>query len=147
MKYKRIFLIVIDSVGVGALPDAKAYGDQGANTIGNLAKAAGGIALPTLGAFGFGNLTEIIGVPPVERPLANTTKLAELSNGKDTMTGHWEMMGIKTVKPFKTFTDKGFPKALLDELEKVSNRKIIGNVAASGTEIVHWALSIVGQEP
>ncbi|MGI6392558.1 MAG: phosphopentomutase [Candidatus Izemoplasmatales bacterium] len=136
MKYKRIFLIVIDSVGVGALPDAKAYGDQGANTIGNLAKAAGGIALPTLGAFGFGNLTEIIGVPPVERPLANTTKLAELSNGKDTMTGHWEMMGIKTVKPFKTFTDKGFPKALLDELEKASNRKIIGNVAASGTEII-----------
>ena len=136
MKYKRIFLIVMDSVGVGALPDAEKFGDKGANTIGNLARAAGGIHLPLLGSFGYGNLTEIIGVPPVERPRANTTKMAEISNGKDTMTGHWEIMGIKTETPFQTFTDTGFPEALLKELREASGRNIVGNKAASGTEII-----------
>ncbi|MDD4184663.1 MAG: phosphopentomutase, partial [Candidatus Izemoplasmatales bacterium] len=136
MKYKRIFLIVMDSVGVGEMPDADLYDDRGANTIGNLAKAAGGITLPVLESFGYGNLTKIEGVRPIIRPIANSTKMAELSTGKDTMTGHWELMGIKTVKPFKTFTDTGFPEELLALLKEETNREIIGNIAASGTEII-----------
>ncbi|MBI9010218.1 MAG: phosphopentomutase [Tenericutes bacterium] len=136
MKFKRIFLIVIDSVGAGELPDAAKFGDLGANTIGNLAKATGGVTLPVLESFGYGNLTDILGVLPVAKPRANTTKMVEVSNGKDTMTGHWEIMGIKTEIPFQTFTDTGFPKELLDEIEKVSGRKIVGNKSASGTEII-----------
>lgn len=136
MKFKRVFLIVIDSVGVGEMPDAKDFGDLGANTIGNLAKATGGIYLPTLQKFGYGNLTKIMGVPPVDNPIANTTKMAELSNGKDTMTGHWELMGIRTDVPFKTFTDTGFPEDLIQEIEKLSGRKVVGNKSASGTEIL-----------
>ncbi|XMB72513.1 phosphopentomutase [Mycoplasmatota bacterium WC30] len=136
MKFKRVFLIVIDSVGVGEMPDAKKFNDVGANTIGNLARVTGGVNLPVLGSFGYGNLTDILGVPPVKQPRANTLKMAELSNGKDTMTGHWEMMGIKTTVPFKTFTDTGFPKELIDEIEKLSGRKVVGNMSASGTEIL-----------
>lgn len=136
MKYKRTFLIVIDSVGVGELPDAEAFGDKGANTIGNLAKATGGVHLPVLESFGYGNLTEIKGVKPVAHPKANTTKMAELSNGKDTMTGHWEIMGIKTTEPFQTFTETGFPDDLIQEIESQTGRKVIGNKAASGTEII-----------
>jgi len=136
MKYKRIFLIVIDSVGVGAMPDAAKFNDVGSNTIGNLAKATGGVNLPVLESFGYGNLTSILGVSPVVNPKANVTKMAELSNGKDTMTGHWEIMGIKTETPFQTFTETGFPKEVIDELEQKTGRKIIGNVAASGTEIL-----------
>jgi len=136
MKFKRVFLIVIDSVGVGEMPDADQFGDKGANTIGNLAKAVGGISLPVLQSFGYGNLTKILGVPPVYTPRANTTKMAELSNGKDTMTGHWELMGIKTSVPFKTFTDTGFPDDLIKEIEKLSGRKVVGNKSASGTEIL-----------
>jgi phosphopentomutase len=136
MKFKRIFLIVIDSVGVGAMPDAEKFGDKGANTIGNLSRAVGGISLPVLESFGYGNLTDILGVPPVENPGANTTKMAEISNGKDTMTGHWELMGIKTSVPFKTFTDTGFPDDLIKEIEKLSGRKVVGNKSASGTDIL-----------
>ena len=136
MKYKRILLIVMDSVGAGELPDAAQYGDAGANTISHLAEATGGIFMPNLESFGYGNLTYIQGVSPTERPRANTTKMKELSNGKDTMTGHWEMMGLKTVVPFKTFTDTGFPQALITELEQKTGRKIIGNKSASGTEIL-----------
>ncbi|MGD9909326.1 MAG: phosphopentomutase [Candidatus Izemoplasmatales bacterium] len=136
MKFKRVFLIVIDSVGVGEAPDADKFGDVGANTIGNLAKATGGVHLPLLESWGYGNLTAIQGVAPVAHPRANTLKLAEVSNGKDTMTGHWEIMGIKTEIPFQTFTDTGFPKELLDELEKQTGRKIVGNIAASGTDII-----------
>ncbi|MBU1145455.1 MAG: phosphopentomutase [Firmicutes bacterium] len=136
MKYKRIFLIVIDSVGVGELPDAAKYNDVGSNTIGNLAKATNGITLPMLESFGYGNLTDILGVAPVNHPKANTTKMIEISNGKDTMTGHWEIMGLKTEVPFQTFTEHGFPKELILELEKATGRKIVGNMAASGTEIL-----------
>jgi phosphopentomutase len=136
MKFKRIFLIVIDSVGVGEMPDAEIFGDVGANTIGNLAKEVGGIKLPVLESFGYGNLTDIQGVKEVDQPRANTTKMAELSNGKDTMTGHWELMGIKTIVPFKTFTDTGFPEDLIKEIEKLSGRKVVGNKSASGTEII-----------
>lgn len=136
MKFKRVFLIVIDSVGVGELPDAHKFGDIGSNTIGNLAKATGGISMPTLQSFGLGNLTEVLGVLPVENPLANTTKMMEISNGKDTMTGHWELMGIKTSVPFKTFTDTGFPEDLIEAIEKLSGRRVVGNKSASGTEII-----------
>jgi phosphopentomutase len=136
MKFKRVFLIVIDSVGAGELPDAEKFGDLGANTIGNLSRVTGGVNLPVLESFGYGNLTDIMGVKPVEFPRANTTKAIEVSNGKDTMTGHWELMGLKTEVPFQTFTDTGFPKDLLDEIEKVSGRKIVGNKSASGTEII-----------
>ena len=136
MKFKRVFLIVMDSVGVGEMPDADKFNDVGSNTIGNLAKATGGVNLPVLGSFGYGNLTEIKGVPPVYHPRANTTKMAELSNGKDTMTGHWEFMGIKTSKPFQTFTDTGFPQDLIEAIEKLSGRHVVGNKSASGTEIL-----------
>ncbi len=136
MKFKRVFLIVIDSVGVGEMPDAEKFGDLGANTIGNLAKATGGVYLPTLESFGYGNLTRIEGVAPVEHPIANVTKMAELSNGKDTLTGHWEIMGVRTRKPFKTFTETGFPEALLKQIEEITGRKIVGNKSASGTEII-----------
>lgn len=136
MKFKRVFLIVMDSVGCGALPDADRFGDAGTNTIAHLAERAGGISLPVLQSFGYGNLTAIQGVPSAEHPRANVTKLAELSNGKDTMTGHWEMMGIRTEKPFQTFTDTGFPPELIAELEARTGRKVIGNKAASGTEIL-----------
>lgn len=136
MKYKRIFLIVIDSVGVGELPDADKFGDVGSNTIGNLSRATKGIHLPLLEKFGYGNLTEIEGVKPVDHPIANTTKMAEISNGKDTMTGHWEIMGIKTEVPFQTFTDTGFPQELISELEQRTGRKVVGNKSASGTEIL-----------
>ncbi len=136
MKFKRVFLIVIDSVGAGELPDADRFNDIGANTIGNLAKATGGVYLPVLESFGYGNLTDILGVSRVEHPRANTTKMIEISNGKDTMTGHWEMVGIKTSTPFITFTDTGFPKELIDEIESISGRKVVGNKAASGTEIL-----------
>jgi phosphopentomutase len=136
MLYKRVFLIVMDSVGVGAMPDAPKFGDAGANTIKNLAAKTGGIFLPTLQSFGYGNLTEILGVLATDEPRAYAMRLAELSNGKDTMTGHWEIMGIQTLTPFQTFTDTGFPSALISELERQSGRKVIGNIAASGTEIL-----------
>ncbi len=136
MNYKRIFLIVMDSVGCGALPDAARFGDAGANTIAHLSAAAGGVSLPILQSFGYGNLTEIQGVPPVDRPRAAALRLAELSNGKDTMTGHWEIMGLKTSIPFQTFTDTGFPPELIRELERETGRKVVGNKAASGTEII-----------
>ncbi|XMB66430.1 phosphopentomutase [Mycoplasmatota bacterium zrk1] len=133
--YKRIFLIVIDSVGVGELPDAKDYNDTGANTLKNLSIEAGGIKLPLLEKLGIGNITDIKGV---KRDFKNSFfgKMKELSIGKDTMTGHWEMMGLKVTKPFKTFTDTGFPTDLISELEEKSGRKIIGNISASGTEII-----------
>jgi len=136
MKFKRVFLIVIDSVGAGELPDAKRFGDEGANTIGNLAKATGGVTLPVLESFGYGNLTDILGVKPVENPRANVTKMVEVSNGKDTMTGHWEIMGLRTDIPFQTFTETGFPDELIQEIEKVTGRKVVGNKSASGTEII-----------
>lgn len=136
MKYQRIFLIVIDSVGIGALPDAAVYQDEGSNTLGNLSRVAGGIKLPMMGALGIGNLTEICGVPRVDKPRAYVGKMAEVSQGKDTMTGHWEIMGIKTMTPFQTFTDTGFPPELLAQITQVSGRNIVGNKAASGTEII-----------
>jgi phosphopentomutase len=134
--YKRIFLIVIDSVGVGEMPDAKDYGDEGANTIRNISLATNGIHLPTMETLGYGNLTDIKGVKPTQQPLGYYTKMAEMSVGKDTMTGHWELMGLKIETPFQTFTDTGFPDSLIKELEERTGRKIVGNKASSGTVIL-----------
>lgn len=136
MMYKRIFLIVIDSVGVGEMPDAKDYGDEGANTIRNISLATKGIHLPTMESLGYGNLTDIKGVKPIENPLGYHTKMAEMSVGKDTMTGHWELMGLKIETPFQTFTETGFPDSLIKELEERTGRKIVGNKASSGTVIL-----------
>lgn len=136
MKFKRIFAIVMDSVGCGTESHSKEYGDDGANTIKHIAEATGGITLKTLESFGYGNLTEIKGVKPTLKPIAYAGKMQEASKGKDTMTGHCEFMGVLTTKPLMTFTDTGFPKELIDELEKKTGHKVIGNYAASGTEIL-----------
>ena len=134
--FKRVFLIVIDSVGCGALPDAKEFGDEGANTIKHISEAANGIHLPTMESLGYGHLTDIQGVEPIKKPVGYYAKMAEISNGKDTMTGHWELMGLKIETPFITFTETGFPDELLDELSRRTGRNIVGNKAASGTDII-----------
>ncbi len=134
--YKRVFLVVMDSVGCGTAPLSHQYGDEGANTIKHISEATNGINLPNLKKLGYGNLTEIKGVEPVENPLGYYFKADELSTGKDTMTGHFEMVGIHTTKPFMTFTDTGFPQDLIDLLEEKTGHKIIGNKSASGTEIL-----------
>ncbi len=134
--FKRIFLIVIDSVGCGELEDAHLFGDVGSNTIKHISEAAGGITLPNMEKLGYGHLTEIKGVKPISNPIGYYTKMKEISNGKDTMTGHWELMGLKIVKPFNTFTDTGFPDELIKELEEKTGRKIVANKAASGTAII-----------
>lgn len=136
MKYKRIFVIVMDSAGIGAMKDADKFGDAGTNTWVHTSERCGGLDIPTINALGIGDLGKVVGSSVVSHPHAYSLILNEASNGKDTMTGHWEMMGILTTKPFKTFTDTGFPKELIDELEEKTGRKIIGNIAASGTEII-----------
>lgn len=135
-KFKRVFLTVLDSVGIGALNDAKEYGDEGANTLCNIAKATGGLNLPNMQKMGLGNIQKIDGVKSVENQTAYSTKCGELSKGKDTITGHWEMAGILIKESFRVFTDTGFPKELIDELEEKSGHKFIGNISASGTEII-----------
>lgn len=136
-KFKRIFVIVMDSVGIGSEPDAKLFGDEGSNTLVHTSIACKGLKIPTLNKLGLYDLdNNILGTTKVEHPFSYVTRLREKSNGKDTMTGHWEMMGVYTTKPFKTFTDTGFPKELIDELEEKTGHKIIGNYAASGTEIL-----------
>lgn len=134
--YKRIFTIVIDSVGCGEAPKSYLYGDKNVNTIGNLARAVGGINMPTMQKMGLGNITDIIGVEPTNNPIASFGKMDELSNGKDTMTGHWEIMGLEVKTPFLTFSEHGFPQELVDELEKQTGYKMIGNKSASGTAIL-----------
>ena len=136
MRFKRVFGIVMDSVGCGYEPKSKSYGDEGANTIKHISETCGGITLPTLEQFGYGNLTEIKGVKPVENTSAYYGKMLEASKGKDTMTGHCEMMGVLTTVPQITFTETGFPADLVAELERRTGHKVIGNKAASGTEIL-----------
>jgi phosphopentomutase len=135
-KFKRIFTIVIDSMGIGAMADAAEYGDAGADTLGHISESVEEFHIPNLQKLGLSNLKPLKQVPPVEHPLGYYTAVKEVSNGKDTMTGHWEMMGIHTTKPFVTFTETGFPKELIDELEKRFGRKVIGNKSASGTVII-----------
>ena len=134
-KYKRIFTIVIDSLGIGALKDADAYGDAGTDTLGHIA-ASGPLRIPNLQKLGIANLRPLNGIEPVEKPMGYYMRLNEASVGKDTMTGHWEMMGLHVTTPFRTFTETGFPKELLDELSERTGRTIIGNKSASGTEIL-----------
>lgn len=136
MKFKRIFAIVMDSVGCGSEEFSKDYGDEGANTIAHIAKSENGLYLPTLESFGYGNITDILGVKKINKPVAYYGKMKEASKGKDTMTGHCEFVGVLTTKPLMTFTDTGFPKELIDELERKTGHKVIGNYAASGTEIL-----------
>ncbi|MGL5870320.1 phosphopentomutase [Clostridium chrysemydis] len=135
-KYKRIFTIVIDSLGVGAMNDSEKYGDIKVDTLGHISESVNSFNIPNLQKMGIGNLHKVKHVDPVEKPIGYRTKLNEASVGKDTMTGHWEMMGLHITKPFKTFTDTGFPKELLDELEARTGHKIVGNKSASGTEIL-----------
>ena len=134
--YKRVFLIVIDSLGIGAMPDADRYGDQGADTLGHIDGAVESLHLPNLERLGLGNLHPLRHVRAVKHPLARYASLMEASAGKDTMTGHWEMMGLRTTTPFQTFTENGFPAELLEELSKRTGHRIIGNKSASGTEIL-----------
>lgn len=135
-KYKRIFTIVIDSLGAGAMPDAAEYGDAGTDTLGHISESVDNFVIPNLQKLGMANLHPLKQVEAVEKPLAHYGKLREASTGKDTMTGHWEMMGLHITKPFKTFTDTGFPPELIAELEKRTGHKVIGNKAASGTAIL-----------
>ena len=136
MKYKRIFTIVIDSLGVGALDDAASYGDEGTDTLGHISDKMNTFHIPNLAKLGLANLHPLKQVAPVEKPLGYYMKLKEASTGKDTMTGHWEMMGLHITKPFLTFTENGFPEELIRELEQRTGHKVIGNKSASGTEIL-----------
>ena len=135
-RYKRIFTIVIDSLGIGAMDDAEKYGDIGVNTLGHIAESVDRLNIPNLQKLGIANLCKLKNIEPVAKPLGYYGELKETSVGKDTMTGHWEMMGLNIDKPFQTFTETGFPKELIDELEKRFGHKIVGNKSASGTEIL-----------
>ena len=135
-RYKRIFTVVIDSLGIGAMDDAEKYGDIGVNTLGHIAESVDRLNIPNLQKLGIANLCKLKNIEPVAKPLGYYGELKETSVGKDTMTGHWEMMGLNIDKPFQTFTETGFPKELIDELEKRFGHKIVGNKSASGTEIL-----------
>ena len=135
-KYKRIFTIVIDSLGVGGAKDAAAYGDAGTDTLGHIAESVDRLAIPNMRKLGIANMKELKNIAPVEKPLGYFTKMNEASTGKDTMTGHWEMMGLHITKPFLTFSEHGFPKELIEELEKRTGHKVIGNRSESGTVIL-----------
>jgi len=134
-RFKRVFLVVMDSVGIGEAPDAEQFDDLGADTLGHIADHMNGLKMPNMEKLGLGNIRELNGVSSVEKPMAHYTKMMEASNGKDTMTGHWEIMGLHIEQPFRTFPE-GFPDKLISELENRTGRKIIGNKPASGTEIL-----------
>ncbi len=133
--FDRVILLIMDSVGVGELPDANTYGDKGSNTLGNIAKELKGLNLPNLQSLGLGNIIDILGVERNINPLGSYGKMAEVSPGKDTTTGHWELAGVILEKPFPTFP-KGFPEDLILEFETKIGKKTIGNIVASGTEII-----------
>lgn len=133
--FKRIFVVVMDSVGIGEAPDAEKFGDKGADTLGHIAEKMNGLKMPNMGKLGLSNIREIKGIEKAEKPLAFFTKMQEASNGKDTMTGHWEIMGLNIQTPFQVFPE-GFPQELIAELESRTGRKVIGNKPASGTEIL-----------
>jgi phosphopentomutase len=132
---RRAIILVLDGVGVGAAPDAAAYGDTGSDTLGNLARALGGLSLPNLAAAGLGNVAPIDGVAPTPSPQGAWGKMRPASAGKDSTTGHWEIAGLHLERPFPTYPD-GFPQGLLDEFSRATGRGVIGNVPASGTEII-----------
>src|SRR6266511_1049752 len=131
----RACVIVLDAVGAGELPDAAEYGDEGSNTLGNVAHAVGGLDLPSLEAIGLGNVAELEGCPPQPGAPAIAGRLVERSKGKDTTTGHWELMGVLTPTPFPTYPH-GFPHDVIDPFMHRTGRGVLGNKPASGTEII-----------
>ncbi|MBH0229661.1 phosphopentomutase [Halobacillus yeomjeoni] len=133
--FKRVFLVVMDSVGIGEAPDAEKFDDKGADTLGHIAEHMGGLKMPHMGSLGLSNIREIKGIDAADKPKAHYTTMVEASNGKDTMTGNWEIMGLYIDQPFRTFPD-GFPDELLDEIKEKTGRGIVGNKPASGTEII-----------
>lgn len=133
--FEKTLVIILDSVGAGEMPDAEKFGDRGANTLAHTANATGVLNMPNLGAMGLGNITDIQGVPPVSNPVAFWGKAAEQSNGKDTTTGHWEIMGVVTEKPFSRWPD-GFSQEIITEFERRTGRGVLGNKVASGTVII-----------
>lgn len=136
MRYKRIFTIVIDSLGIGYMPDACKYGDEGANTLGHIAQYTKEFDIPNLVKLGIANLCGLEHISAAEKPLGYYTRMYERSSGKDTMTGHWELMGLYVTKPFQTFSEHGFPPELIRELERRTGREVIGNRSVSGTVIL-----------
>lgn len=134
-KFKRIHLVVMDSVGIGEAPDAAQFDDYDVDTLGHIARKRGGLKMPNMGKLGLSNIRSIEGVAAADKPLAYYTKMQEASNGKDTMTGHWEIMGLNIAVPFRVFPD-GFPDELIQRIEEHTGRKVIGNKPASGTEIM-----------
>ncbi|MGN0334741.1 MAG: phosphopentomutase [Lachnospiraceae bacterium] len=135
-RFQRVFIIVMDSLGIGEMADSEKYGDSGVNTLRHILEAVDSIQMPNLRRLGLANLVPLKHVEPVPKPLGYFAKLNEKSVGKDTMTGHWEMMGLEVTKPLKTFTETGFPPQLISELEQRTGRTVIGNKSASGTEIL-----------
>ena len=136
MRFNRVFVIVLDSLGIGPMADSARFDDAGADTLGHISETVEHLDIPNLQRLGLANLKPLKQVKPAEHPEGYFMAMNEASNGKDTMTGHWEMMGIKTEKPFKTFTNTGFPPELIAELEKRCGKRVIGNKSASGTEII-----------
>lgn len=134
MMFKRIHLVVLDSVGIGEAPDAADFGDTGSHTLGHIAESAG-LSVPNMQEMGLGNIETLKGIDSVDMPSAYHTKLEEVSVGKDTMTGHWEIAGLRIDTPFRVFPD-GFPEALLNQIEEHTGRKIVANRPASGTQIL-----------
>jgi phosphopentomutase len=134
-RFSRVFLIVLDSVGIGELPDAARFNDEGAHTLGHIAERVKGFALPNMQALGLGNIAPLANIEPVAEPLAHWGKMKEISIGKDTTTGHWEIMGLHVSTPFRTYPD-GFPADLIQEFERRIGRKVLGNKVASGTDII-----------
>lgn len=133
--FKRVHLIVLDSVGIGEAPDAAQFGDVDVDTLGHIAAATGGLSMPNMARLGLSNIRPIPGIPQAAQPQAYYTRMQEASSGKDTMTGHWEIMGLRIDTPFRVFPE-GFPPELIDRIERHTGRKVIGNKAASGTEII-----------
>lgn len=133
--FTRIHLVVLDSLGVGEAPDAEAFGDAGANTFGHIAQACGGLHIPAMTRLGFANIIPLTDTPPSPNPIGFFGKMRERSSAKDTMTGHWELMGLVTNKSFRVYPD-GFPPELVAEIERQTGRRVIGNIPASGTDII-----------
>ncbi len=134
-KFNRIAVVVLDSAGVGELPDAKRFGDENVNTIANISKTVG-LNMPNLEAMGLGNITDIPTVKPVTNPTAKVGKMAEVGEGKDTLTGHWEMMGNTLHNGFNQYTDNGFPAEVIEEFERRTGRKVLANKEANGMKVI-----------
>ncbi len=131
----RVTIFVMDSVGIGALPDSEKFGDVGVNTLGNISKVTGGLNMPNLVKLGLGNIDGVEGLERISNPIGSFGKLMEVSNGKDTTTGHWEIAGLHIEEPFQTYP-QGFPSHIIAKFQELTGRKALGNKPASGTEII-----------